>query len=319
MDSRFKFSISHASTRSTFRIHYPVYVIDFLKRGFHFVGCHDLFLCGHSVAEAMALGYDFYPRIVCPKDMPLLINMHSAILQRLQSMEHPESVNYFSFFIRICNRSKSLMAYHKIKPVFVNGQLRYGICILASSVMQKSGQLCAFYFDNTAFDEYMMSKEKWVRHKIKPLSNREKDVLQLAKQGLLMKEIADQLSISPNSVRNIFSSIYLKFSVNGMMQAVIFATNHRLMFTSNNSANFQELGMPPECQRTRTPITAEMLQRIKKRKENGESVNSIANHEKISEGAIRYALKKPCPDSVCPRPDCDLIPPFGGIAINLTN
>jgi len=269
-----------------------VYVIDFLKRGFHFVGCHDLFLCGHTVTEAMTLGYDFFPLIVCPKDMPLLINMHAAILQRLQSLAHPEAVNYFSFFIRIRNGTKFLMAYQKIKPVFINGQLRYGICIMASSVMQRSGHLCAYYFDNTAFDEYMPCKNRWVRHKIKPLSDREKDVLQLAKQGLVMKEIADQLSISPHSVRNILASLYLKFSVNGMMQAVIFATNHRLMFTSKKCANFQELGLPPVCQRTRKPITAEMLQRIKKRKENGESVNSIAKHERISESAIRYALKK---------------------------
>ena len=67
-----------------------VYIIDFLKRGFHFVGCHDLFLCGHTVTEAMD------------------------------------------------------------------------------------------------YDEYMPCKDKWVRHKIKPLSDWEKDVLQLAKQGLLL-------------------------------------------------------------------------------------------------------------------------------------
>ena len=269
-----------------------VYVIDFLKRGFHFVGHHDLFLCGHTITEAMALGYDFFPLIVCPKDLPLLINMHSAILQRLQSLAHPEAVNYFSFFIRIRNGTKFLMAYQKIKPVFINDQLRYGICIMASSVMQRSGHLCAYYFDNSAYDEYMPCKGKWVRHKIKPLSDREKDVLQLAKQGLLLKEIADQLSISSHSVRNVLASLYLKFSLNGMMQAVIFASNHRLMFTAKKCSSFQEMGMPPAYKRTRTLISEEMLQRIQNRRDAGESINSIAKHERITEGAIRYALKK---------------------------
>jgi len=62
--------------------------------------------------------------------------------------------------------------------------------------------------------------------------------------------------------------------------------------TFSRTSNFQELGLPLVCQRTRTPITAEMLQQIKKRKDNGETVNFIAKHERISESAIRYALKK---------------------------
>jgi DNA-binding CsgD family transcriptional regulator len=173
----------------------------------------------------MADGYSFYPKIIHPDDLPLLKNIHVAILNRLQEMEH--------------------------------------------------------------------SEEKWVRHKMKKLSGREKDVLQLAKQGKLHKEIADTLEISPNSVRNTLASLYLKFSLNGMMQAVVYATNHRLMFTAKKCATFQELGLPPVCKRTRTLISEEMLQRIKKRKEVGESINSIAKHEGISEGAIRYALKKP--------------------------
>jgi DNA-binding CsgD family transcriptional regulator len=270
-----------------------VYVIDFLKQNFQFVGQHDFFLCGYTVTEAMALGYDFYTRIVHPKDLPLLVNMHNAILNRLQSLDHPEAINYFSFFIRLKSGTKHLMAYHKLKPVFVDGQLRYGICILASSVLQRPGHLCAYYFDNTAFDEYKPSRDKWIRHKIKKLSAREQDVLQLAKQGKLHKEIADALEISPNSVRNTLASLYLKFSINGMMQAVVYATNHRLLFTAKKCSTYQELGLPPEYKRTRTLISDEMLLRIQKRRDNGESVNSIARHEGVTEGAIRYALRKP--------------------------
>jgi DNA-binding CsgD family transcriptional regulator len=269
-----------------------VYVIDFLKRGFHFVGRHDLFLCGHTVDEAMADGYDFYPKIVCPKDLPLLMNMHAAILRRIQSINHPEAINYFSFFIRIKNGSKFLMTYHKLKPVFVEGQLRYGICIMVSSVLQRSGHLRTYYFDDKCFDEYSTGKDKWVRHKIKPLTARERDVLQLAKQGKSVKEIAHALNISPNSVKNVLAALYLKFSLNGMMQAVIFATNHRLMFTAKKCATYKELGLPPAHKRTRTLISDEMLLRIKKRRDNGESINSIARHESITEGAIRYALRR---------------------------
>ena len=226
-----------------------VYVIDFVKRKFHFVGCHDFFLCGHSVDEVMSLGYDFYSEIIPSKDLPLMENIHAAILQRLQTMDHPEAINYFSFSIHIRNGSKYVMAYHKIKPVFVHGHLRYGICLLVNSVMKRSGHLCAYYFDNTVYDEYKPSIGRWLRHKVQLLTDREKDVLILAKQGKSHKEIADTLSITHQSVRNILTSLYNKFNVNSTMQAVIYATNRRLVYSASKCSNFQEMGLPPTYKR----------------------------------------------------------------------
>ena len=50
------------------------------------------------------------------------------------------------------------------------------------------------------------------------LSNREKDLVRLIKQGLTTKEIACQLSISHNTVRNIKSKMFAKYNVNNTIE-----------------------------------------------------------------------------------------------------
>jgi len=52
----------------------------------------------------------------------------------------------------------------------------------------------------------------------KKLSNREKDLVHLIKQGLTTKEIAVHLSISHNTVRNIKSKMFEKFNVNNTIE-----------------------------------------------------------------------------------------------------
>lgn len=50
------------------------------------------------------------------------------------------------------------------------------------------------------------------------LSNRENDLMRLSKKGHTTKEIAWQLSISHNTVRNIKSKLFEKFSVNNSIE-----------------------------------------------------------------------------------------------------
>jgi DNA-binding CsgD family transcriptional regulator/predicted ATPase len=57
------------------------------------------------------------------------------------------------------------------------------------------------------------------------LTDREVDVLQLLKEGLLNKEIAERLFISPKTVEHHISSIYFKLNVNSRTRAVKEALN----------------------------------------------------------------------------------------------
>ena len=187
-----------------------VYVIDFLKRGFFYVVNRDFFFHGHSLDEVLTLGYDFFPKVIHPQDLALMADMHAAILRRACAMDNPDEIDYFSFTARIKTQTGYLMAYHKLKPVFVDGQVRFGICMMSNSVMNKSGNLRAYYRNSMEFDEYL--KGEWKKDRIELLSVQEKKVLIFARQGKTNQQIAGMMEIEHQTVRNIENSIYAKLA-----------------------------------------------------------------------------------------------------------
>ena len=266
-----------------------VYVLDFLKKCFRFVTDRNTFLCGYSVEEVLSLGYDFYPKVIHREDLLLFKNIHAAILRRLSEMNNSSDINYFSFALRIKNGSQFIMVNHKLKPVFIEGKIRFGICLLTSSTLKKAGQLCAHYNNGTDFDEYLFNVKKWRKGIEQTLTMREKNILKLAKQGKTFNEIADELCLSYNTIRNVKASIYKKLNVNNMIQAVTYASNYHLIYGCNNE---QKSVKQLNVKRIRRLMTSDKILRIQEKLNIGQSVNSIAKQEKISESAIRYAINR---------------------------
>jgi DNA-binding NarL/FixJ family response regulator len=71
------------------------------------------------------------------------------------------------------------------------------------------------------FRQSELDRETYVLYA--PLSRRELQVLELIARGSTNKEIAQELAISNQTVKNHVSSILRKLAVNGRMQAVIYA------------------------------------------------------------------------------------------------
>ncbi|MDR1896293.1 MAG: hypothetical protein LBR10_05835 [Prevotellaceae bacterium] len=204
-----------------------VYILDFQKRCFHYVSSHELFLCGYPQQEVMRLGYDFYPETVHPDDFLQFKKIHNVILKLLcagDEDEPVEDINYFSFTLRLKNRlqrgnkPKYLMVYHKLKPIFINGQIRFGLCMLTCSVMPTAGNLRIYYKNNRTFSEYSFNCQQWKEQQTELLTEQETLVLMLAKQQINHRGIMEQLSITYGALRNIKTTLLQKLNVKTIEQ-----------------------------------------------------------------------------------------------------
>lgn len=65
--------------------------------------------------------------------------------------------------------------------------------------------------------------------KKKPISEREKEVLYLYSKGLTYSQIANEIAISPSTVRKHTENIYKKLGVHNKMEAVQKAIKQQLI------------------------------------------------------------------------------------------
>jgi DNA-binding NarL/FixJ family response regulator len=73
-----------------------------------------------------------------------------------------------------------------------------------------------------------------------------------------------------------------------MEEAIIYATNHLLVFHSHKHKIHEH---KPRHKKRKIKLLPETLQRIQKNMDRGQSINSIAKRENVSNSAIHKAIK----------------------------
>ena len=210
-------------------------IIDFQKQIFLHVPNHALLRCGLSPDKVNELGYEFFREALHPKDLPVWVEMHNIILNSLCNGKlQAERINYFACtfriksFLQTAEQPDYLMVYLKLKPKWINEKLRFGICLLSHAVVSKAGNLCVYYQD-LDHAEYSFATKRWTHHPFTPLTKRQKEMLVWAQQGLTQKEMADKMHVCVKTIEGIRYSLFQKFGVASIEQAIQFATNRRLI------------------------------------------------------------------------------------------
>jgi DNA-binding CsgD family transcriptional regulator len=216
-----------------------VFVMDFQKRCLPVVSHRDIFLCGHPFEHAAQSSYDFFLETVHEKDLPILIKIHQAILKSEYIIDEKQfQIKYFYFtvrnknFFRLHDRQHYTMICYRMKPVFINRKIRYGICSLTISGMSDPGNLRVYFNDTEKFDKYSLSNDNWETLEIPHLDEYDKMILRLAKHGLTNKQIAEEIGLSYERLRHRNSELCQKLGVKNMKQAIVVASNHLMLFDS---------------------------------------------------------------------------------------
>ena len=212
-------------------------VLDFQRKTFPYISNHALSLCGYSQEAIKSLGFNFFKEVIHLKDLPFWIEIYHTVSDSLNNDKlETDKVNYFSFILRIKNpflskrKSNYLKIYVKLKPEWSDNQLRYGFCLLSASVVPNSDNRLFVHYYNKDHAEYCFKKEKWTYNPYIPLGIRQKEILVWSHQGLSLKEIADHMDVSIKTVTNTRKVLFEKFGVNSITQAILYASNRRLIY-----------------------------------------------------------------------------------------
>ena len=270
-----------------------VYVIDFKHQRFRFVSNKGMFLGGRKPEEILSLGYDFYSELVHKKDILLFTGILQAVTDYFSNPNTPiNNLSYVIFDFRICGYKGQIRLSHKVIPLVVNNQALMAICSVCPSAAKTSGNLIAYYNDSSDFCyRYSFEGSLWEKEPLIKINQLEWDILNLSKQGITGREIADIIGITEQYLRNVQVALFEKLNVNNTRQALIFVTNHRVITETGRSFNKGKSKEPPKIKKPQKKMTPEKLHRIQEALNMGESVNSIAKRENIGEYTVRYAIR----------------------------
>ena len=207
------------------------YVLDIVQKQFCYIKPDNLFLCDHSVEEAMRLGHDFYTQIIHPDDLPLWTNILKIIPQYLDRKDKWNEIDYFSCTLRLLRKYSfsshflSQMVYQRMKPICLNNNLRYLICIVENSTDKKAGNLFLHNKDKSTYEVYNFITRRWKQDKIEILTEREKAILMLAQQCKNTVEIANELCKGQHTIRNQIKALFNKLKVHSMQEALQISKN----------------------------------------------------------------------------------------------
>src|SRR5690606_1765368 len=210
-----------------------IYTIDYAKQTFEYVSENPLFLCGHSVDEVRQMGYAFYYKYVEPDDLSLLIKVNQVGFDFFEKIPFADRKKYtisYDFHLKSTN-NKRILVNQKLTPMVLteSGKIWKALCIVSLSSEKTSGNIRIIKSGYNHISYYDLQNERWKSVATICLSEREKEILQLSIRGFTINDIADEIFISPETVKFHRKKLFCKLGVSNMPEAIFYAANNKLL------------------------------------------------------------------------------------------
>ncbi len=207
-------------------------VFDFYKKEhiYHSNNMHNLF--GYDLDKIEEIGTEYYDSRIHPEDFLSLLKNGLALIKYYFQLPSSERKNF-----KLQNEYRILNAEDKYIKVIEQQQVleldTQGNLWLALSVLDISPNQEIINGITSQLVNVKTGETKQLELAKKPtdtieLSKREKQILGYVKEGLLSKEISNNLSISVHTVNTHRQNILKKLGANNSFEAVEYATKLRL-------------------------------------------------------------------------------------------
>lgn len=210
-----------------------IYVINYETMTFEYVSENPLFLCGYSSAEVMALGYEFYFKNVPEDDLTLLHTINEAGFDFFESLPGEDKMQYsITYDFYLLNRDgKKILINHKLTPLLLTREKKMwkSMCIVSISHHKSPGNVCIHKQGADAIWELDPNHKAWRKSEKPKLTKREIEVLHLHAQGLSIQEIAEKVSVTPDTVKYYRRQIFDRLNVSTITEALSYAVNSKIV------------------------------------------------------------------------------------------
>jgi DNA-binding CsgD family transcriptional regulator len=210
-----------------------IYVINYETMTFEYVSENPLFLCGYSSAEVMALGYDFYFKNVPESDLKLLHSINEAGFDFFGNLPGEEKMQYsITYDFYLVNRDgKKTLINHKLTPLLLTREKKMwkAMCVVSLSHHKSPGNVCIHKQGADTIWELDLNDKAWRKSEKPKLTKREIEVLHLYAQGLSINEIAEKVSVSPDTVKYYRRQIFDRLNVSTIAEALSYAVNSKIV------------------------------------------------------------------------------------------
>lgn len=220
---------AEAFARSTYQ---SVYIIDYFRQNFLYVSPNPMFLCRLTPEQMMRLGYRFYLEYVPQDEQQLLIEINRAGFAFQSALPVDERKDwYIQYDFHILNEGHPILINHKLTPLALtsDGRIWLALCVVSASNHSTPGHIEIHHIDSPDFYEYNRLTQRWDRRTMPTLTDGEKSVITLSIQGLTMTEIGDKMCLSPETIKKYRKQIFEKLKVRNITEAIIAATNNKLL------------------------------------------------------------------------------------------
>lgn len=212
-----------------------IYIIDYQSKGFDYVSENPLFLCGHSPEEVLELGYDFYLKHVPEDDLQLLLTINTIGFDMYESIplsERKKHIISYDFHLTQAD-GRTVLINQKLTPLFLTeeGKVWKALCVVSLSTAHSSGNIRVYKEGENKMFSYNLKDACWVTSDKVTLTDREKEIIQYSIKNASIKEIAEALFVSPDTIKFHRKKLFEKLEVSNISEAVSYVISDRIDLT----------------------------------------------------------------------------------------
>lgn len=210
-----------------------VYIADLKTRKLEFISENPLLFSGLRAAEIEKMGYSFFRKHTKKEDLEILKKVSIYGLKFFECLSPEEKKIHtitYDFHLKYTN-SVDVLVNHRITPVELDddGEISKIVCVVSYSLNRTAGNIRIISNTSEIYWKYNLFTGKWTEECKVTLKIREIEIIRLYLQGLKIEEIAEQLFVSPSTIKFHRSKLFERIGVKNIIEAISYVITNNLI------------------------------------------------------------------------------------------